>query len=215
MEGESLTICCVTVLIEDVATCDRRLGLMEWKIIFIGNNDLANDRLRINNNVLNIIFVQLADMKVGLCHTPIGTLGIPPSGLFVYHHYKLLCLHFMAQLSLDNKILEMRLLYKDSVISMPSITKCAKQLNLYQKNMKDIAVLEGFLNESLSCKLEIEKTMKIFEMLEEQEKEYDELESVIQSNIHETKNKIISLEEELKQQLLIREGVPGRDANQP
>lgn len=106
--------------------------------------------------------------------------------------------------SLDNKILEMRLLYKDSVISMPSITKCAKQLNLYQKNLKDIALLEGFLNESLSYKLEVDKTMEVFAMLEAQEREYDELETVIQNKINVTRNNIILSEEELKQQLLIR-----------
>lgn len=106
--------------------------------------------------------------------------------------------------SLDNKVLEMRLLYKDSVISMPSITKCAKQLNLYQKNLKDIALLEGFMNESLSYKLELDKTMEVFAMLEAQEKEYDELETVIQNKINVTRNNIVLSEEELKQQLLIR-----------
>ena len=106
--------------------------------------------------------------------------------------------------SLDNKVLEMRLLYKDSVISMPSITKCAKQLNLYQKNLKDMALLEGFMNESLSYKLELDKTMEVFAMLEAQEREYDELETVIQNKINVTRNNIVLSEEELKQQLLIR-----------
>ena len=106
--------------------------------------------------------------------------------------------------SLDNKVLEMRLLYKDSVISMPSITKCAKQLNLYQKNLKDIALLEGFMNETLSYKLELDKTMEVFAMLEAQEREYDELETVIQNKINVTRNNIVLSEEELKQQLLIR-----------
>jgi hypothetical protein len=87
---------------------------------------------------------------------------------------------------------------------MPSITKCAKQLNLYQKNLKDIALLEGFMNETLSYKLELDKTMEVFAMLEAQEREYDELETVIQNKINVTRNNIVLSEEELKQQLLIR-----------
>jgi len=70
--------------------------------------------------------------------------------------------------------------------------------------MKNIALLEGFLNESFSYKLEIDKTMEVFAMLDAQEREYDELEKVIQNNIHVTRNNIILSEEELKQQLQIR-----------
>ena len=67
---------------------------------------------------------------------------------------------------LDNSILELRLLYKDSTITLPSLSKCASKLHLYSKNRNDKLLLESFLNEVLLCKLEIEKAMKIFQTLE-------------------------------------------------
>jgi hypothetical protein len=43
------------------------------------------------------------------------------------------------------------------------------------------------MNETLSYKLEVDKTMEVFAMLEAQEREYDGLETVIQNKKEELK----------------------------
>lgn len=108
-------------------------------------------------------------------------------------------------MALDAKILELRLLLKESSLGQASLSKCAAKLHLFGKNLNDNTALEAFLREVLMYRLDHEKTDKIFETLRRQGDEYIELESQIGDKIAEAKNNIAALEEELRQQKCIRE----------
>mmetsp|Transcript_8779 Transcript_8779/g.14600 ORF Transcript_8779/g.14600 Transcript_8779/m.14600 type:complete len:258 (+) Transcript_8779:98-871(+) len=108
-------------------------------------------------------------------------------------------------MSLDPKTLEQRLLYRDSTVSLPSLTKVANKLQCFGKNLDDSKVLESFLRELLLYKLEIDKTERVFESLDRQSDEYDALEASIKEKIAWTNNDILRLEEELSQQKVVRE----------
>lgn len=108
-------------------------------------------------------------------------------------------------MSLDAKILELRLLLKESSLGQASLSKCAAKLHLFGKNLSDNNALEAFLREVLMYRLDHDKTDKIFETLRRQGDEYIELESQIGGKIAEAKNNIAALEEELRQQKRIRE----------
>jgi chromosome segregation ATPase len=108
-------------------------------------------------------------------------------------------------MSLDTKTLEQRLLYKDSTISLPSVTKCAIKLQSFGKNLQDEKTLEAFIREVLLYKLEVEKAGKTFQSLDRQSEEYDVLEAQIGEKISQAKGEILRLEGDLKQQKAIRE----------
>jgi hypothetical protein len=108
-------------------------------------------------------------------------------------------------MSLDAKILELRLLLKESALGQASLSKCAAKLHTFGKNLEDNTALEGFLREILMYRLEHEKTDKIFRTLHRQSDEYGVLESEIEGKVAGAKNSIASLEEELRQQKSIRE----------
>lgn len=107
-------------------------------------------------------------------------------------------------MSLDQKILELRLLLKDSSVGQVSIAKCAAKLQAFGKNVNDQAALEGFLREILLYQLEYEKTSNSFNALDRQDLEYANLESKIVQDIAAAKANIQQLEEELQQQQIIR-----------
>lgn len=108
-------------------------------------------------------------------------------------------------MSLDAKILELRLLLKESSMGQASVSKCAAKLNAFGKNLNDKNALEGFIREILMYQLDFEKTDKAFRTLARQNEEYDLLERSIADNISCTKENITRLEEELRQQKCIRE----------
>lgn len=109
-------------------------------------------------------------------------------------------------MSLDNKTLEARLLTKDSVIgASTSITKCAAKLQQFGKNPTNLSALEAFMREMLLMKLEGNALIGAFEVYSNQEKEYEEVESSITAKTSEKLQHIAQLEEELRQQQLIRE----------
>eukprot|EP00428_Durinskia_dybowskii_P074407 CAMPEP_0170405434 /NCGR_PEP_ID=MMETSP0117_2-20130122/27177_1 /TAXON_ID=400756 /ORGANISM="Durinskia baltica, Strain CSIRO CS-38" /LENGTH=259 /DNA_ID=CAMNT_0010662545 /DNA_START=12 /DNA_END=791 /DNA_ORIENTATION=+ len=108
-------------------------------------------------------------------------------------------------MSLDAKILELRLLIKESSLGQASVSKCAAKLNAFGKNLNDKSALEGFLREVLMYQLDYEKTEKTFNALSRQASEYDVLEQDIAQKISSTKDNIARLEEELQQQKCIRE----------
>lgn len=107
-------------------------------------------------------------------------------------------------MSLDPKILELRLLLKDSSVGQVSIAKCAAKLQAFGKNVNDKAALEGFLREILMYQLEYEKTSNSFSALDRQDSEYADLESKIEQDIAAAKANIQQLEEELQQQQTLR-----------
>ncbi len=107
-------------------------------------------------------------------------------------------------MSLDSKILELRLLLKDSTITLPSITRVANKLQALGKDVNDNAVLESFLREVMAYQLEFEKSSNTFLALDRQKDEYTELESKIESDVTAVKASIQELEEELRQQQILR-----------
>lgn len=108
-------------------------------------------------------------------------------------------------MSLDAKILELRLLIKESSLGQASISKCASKLNTFGKNLSDKSALEAFLRELLLYQLDFEKTKKSFQALSRQNDEYNVLEKEIEGKVCATKDNIARLEEELRQQQSIRE----------
>ncbi|KAJ1392976.1 hypothetical protein B484DRAFT_340619 [Ochromonadaceae sp. CCMP2298] len=108
-------------------------------------------------------------------------------------------------MSLDAKTLELRLIYKDSTISLPSVTKCAMKLQSFGKNLQDEKVFEAFIREALLYKLELEKADKTFQSFDRQSEEYDTLEAKIGEKISLAKGEIMRLKEDLQQQKAIRE----------
>jgi ferritin-like metal-binding protein YciE len=108
-------------------------------------------------------------------------------------------------MSLDAKILELRLLIKESSLGQASVSKCAAKLNAFGRNLNDKNALESFIREILMYQLDFEKTDKMFRALARQNEEYNLLERSIEDNISCTKDNITRLEEELRQQKCIRE----------
>lgn len=97
------------------------------------------------------------------------------------------------------------MLLKESALGQASLSKCAAKLNTFGKNLDDDAALEGFLRELLMYRLDHEKTDKVFQTLNRQSDEYGLIESDIGNKIADAKENIALLEEELRQQKLIRE----------
>ena len=109
-------------------------------------------------------------------------------------------------MSLDNKTLEIRLLTKDSVIgASTSLTKCAAKLHHLGNNLNDREALEAFMREVLLMRLEAHAAKTAFDVFDRQNTEYDELEANIKDKTQAKIEYIAHLEEELRQQQLIRE----------
>lgn len=106
--------------------------------------------------------------------------------------------------SLDQKILEFRLLVKESAINQASLSRCATKLQAFGKNVDDNSALEGLLKEFMLNQLEYEKAKKFFLALDGQKEEYVTLECAIQERISTATDNIIKLEEELRQQQIVR-----------
>jgi hypothetical protein len=110
-------------------------------------------------------------------------------------------------MSLENKILENRLIYKDSVIGVSSISRCAKHL-LALKNSSTLETsktsLETFLKELLLFKIELEKTKKLLRNIDVQQTEYENIEIEISQAISLTKEEITFLLQKLQEEKEIR-----------
>lgn len=107
-------------------------------------------------------------------------------------------------MALDQKILELRLLIKESSVNQASLSRCASKLQTFGKNVNDNAALEGLLKEFLLNQLEYEKTKNSFQALDGQNEEYAKLERAIQDRVSEAIDNITKLEEELRQQQVVR-----------
>jgi hypothetical protein len=110
-------------------------------------------------------------------------------------------------MSLENKILENRLIYKDSVIGISSISRCAKHLLTLKNSSIETSKqsLEIFLKELLLFKIELEKTKKLLRNIDAQQVEYDNIEIEISHAISITKDEITFLLQKLKEEQEIRQ----------
>lgn len=107
-------------------------------------------------------------------------------------------------MALDQKILELRLLIKESSVNQASIQRCATKLQTFGKNVHDNAALDAVLKEFLLNQLENEKSKNYSEALDGQSEEYSKLERVIQERVTHATDSIAKLEEELRQQQIVR-----------
>lgn len=124
----------------------------------------------------------------------------------------------MAQL--DQKILEQRLLLRESVISGPSLSRCAVKLSQIQKQSikvrsnqsQDIIehrdqlkkAVDGFSRDVLLFKFETLKAANSLKVMEQQDIEYADMEASISARISEVKDSISNLEEELRREQVVR-----------
>lgn len=108
----------------------------------------------------------------------------------------------------DSKILEHRLLTKDtSITDASSIKACAEKLVPLKERVDGQLngdAIESFLRELLLFKLDLEKSYMAFEVCKRQNDEYEELQNKITAEISNAKINTTHLEEELIQQQDIR-----------
>ena len=106
----------------------------------------------------------------------------------------------------DVKILESRLLTRDSAIGGSTVTKCALRLQqLYEEVRKgekgDVKTsLEAFSRDVMLYKVEMGKYDLALSMLDQEAVEYDKLEDEIAGKINKTTDAIVTLTQELVQQ---------------
>lgn len=111
----------------------------------------------------------------------------------------------------DTKILESRLITRDSAIGGSSVSRCASRMQQFFKTLseskeeKDIAAAyECYCRDIVYYQLEMEKYAHSFDMCAREIEEYDALENDIESKITETQSAIEVLSEELMQQKKLR-----------
>ena len=106
---------------------------------------------------------------------------------------------------MDQKLIEMRLMTKDSAFlkSDPSIGHCAEKLHPL-RNGGSNAALESFFRELLLFKLDLEKSYMILEVKKKQNNEYEGLEKKIEEDIANAKSNVVRLEEQFQQEKQIR-----------
>lgn len=111
-------------------------------------------------------------------------------------------------MSIDNRVLEQRLITKDSVIGLSSsLTKCAVKLLGFAPD-KDLIVsntgLESFVREMMVYELELKKSCRLLLASDSFAHEYDGIEQTIRSKMEETKREIAQLEVDLQHAQEIR-----------
>ena len=120
----------------------------------------------------------------------------------------------------DIKILEARLLTRDSAITGSTVTRCASRMQqLFSALRGDptaeaggdeataiaaAAAQEAFARDLLLYKVEMGKFQQAFNMLDEEAVEYENLEREIEAKIEETSESIVTLTQELGQQKKIK-----------
>lgn len=113
-------------------------------------------------------------------------------------------------LPLDSKVLETRLLTKESGIANSTLAKCAIQLNKIIQSRTgeidkiDACALDSFVREVIQVKLEMTKMSKAVRASEIQIESFKKIESEIEDKILSTQGQIAALEIELEQEQLIR-----------
>lgn len=111
-------------------------------------------------------------------------------------------------MSLDNKVLELRLVTKDTAIGQASsLGRCAAKLNAmksFTNAESSKAAIASFVREILMYRLDLNKSCRLLRSSDDQLAEYDRLERIVQESIDKTKQEIYSLTIELKQEQDIR-----------
>jgi hypothetical protein len=109
-------------------------------------------------------------------------------------------------MSLENKILEQRLIYKDSVVGISSLSRCTKSLLTVKTATEEESgkSLEGFVRELLLFKLEVNKASKALHSIEAQQLEYTHIENDINQARISAQNDITSLNTQLLQEQEMR-----------
>jgi hypothetical protein len=109
-------------------------------------------------------------------------------------------------MSLENKILEQRLIYKDSVVGISSLSRCTKSLLTVKTAAEEESgkSLEGFVRELLLFKLEVNKASKALQSIEAQQLEYTHIENDINQARISAQNDITSLNTQLLQEQEMR-----------
>lgn len=120
--------------------------------------------------------------------------------------------------STDIKILEARLLTRDSAVTGSTVTKCATRMQQLfdvvrggkkadEQEATVIAAVaeEAFSRDLIMYKVEMGKFEQSFKMLDQEAKEYECLEADIESKIEETTQSIGSLTQELVQQKKLKQ----------
>ena len=104
---------------------------------------------------------------------------------------------------MDPKLLETRLLLRESAIGFVSVSRCALKLkNLISSN--DSANLDAYLRDILLYDLEINKISQNLQVCEEEIIEYNEIEKNLEETINETQKSINNYEMQLKQENIVR-----------
>jgi predicted transcriptional regulator len=102
---------------------------------------------------------------------------------------------------MDQRILEQRLLTKDSAFGVVSVTKCAAKLQQVKQVPFEKNEVENFMKEILLLKLDTDRSWKVSDVLTEQSKEYDLLEQEILRKIAVAKQNTTNLNEDLSRQV--------------
>lgn len=111
--------------------------------------------------------------------------------------------------ALDPKILENRLISKDSVVGTASLTKCAQKLLLLNAGGGNDSNAQNpefdtYIREILLFRLEAEKSCKALESITAQYKEYNSLEESINTALDNSNKEIQKLNQELHEEREIR-----------
>lgn len=112
---------------------------------------------------------------------------------------------------MDQKILEYRLINRESVLSGSSISKCANRLyqlfNLVKNSSNDVTetIHEAFIREILLYKFELTKYAQSHNVCHQEVLEFVALGEEIEKNIESTQKRIEYLSEELQQQKKLRQ----------
>lgn len=108
-------------------------------------------------------------------------------------------------MSIDTKILEHRLITKDSVRGSASISRSAEKLAVIgSSDSTDRHVLESFIREMVMFRMETDKSCRTYESYEKQVSEYNELQQTVVTRTDNTTKDIENLRIKLHQENEIR-----------
>ncbi len=107
-------------------------------------------------------------------------------------------------MSMDTKILEQRLITKDSVRGSASISRTAERLSSLRTNLSDKVALENFLREITMLRLEIDKSCRTYDSYAKQVAEYRELQDNVNEQSHGAAREIEHLKIQREQENRIR-----------
>lgn len=107
---------------------------------------------------------------------------------------------------MDPKILENRLLLRESTVGSISVSKCANRLQALKSSSSESKQLirEAFIRDIMLYSVEMNRIARILTVCDEEMDEYRLIEHELTSKIVETEESIVSLETSLKQERVLR-----------